>query len=237
MAGDRMPGYVNAIFALAFVLVACIAGYRNIGWPPVIIVGGAGLIGFILWYRTNLWRPTDPNVIVPLFIVTVASLQIHMIEEYLTGFGPAMSRVFGISWTERGFLMVFMMIGPVIYTLTTLGLLYRVKLAGFVAWFIFIGPGALEFTHFIFPLITPAVQPTELANVDQVINGVLVANMPNYYLHTTGTYYFSGMWTAVLPMIPGVYAIYRLIVEDNRHTAPAPTECRIAEGERRAVCV
>lgn len=222
MASDKTLGFVNAAFALAFIVVACVAGYRNIGWPPVIIVGGAGLIGFVLWYWTNLWRPTDPAIIVPLFIVTVASLQVHMIEEYLTSFGPAMSRVFGISWTERGFLMVFMMVGPVIYTLTTLGLLYRVRLAGFVAWFIFIGPGALEFTHFIFPLITPAIQPHELANVDQVINGVLVADMPNYYLQTTGKYYFSGMWTAVLPMIPGMYAIYRLIADSRRQRAAEP---------------
>ena len=37
--------------------------------------------------------------------------------------------------------------------------------------------------------------------------------MPNYYLKTTGQYYFSGMYTAILPMIPGIYAIYRLLRE------------------------
>jgi hypothetical protein len=33
--------------------------------------------------------------------------------------------------------------------------------------------------------------------------------MPNYWLETTGRYYFSGMYTAVLPMIPGIWAIVR----------------------------
>ena len=31
-----------------------------------------------------------------------------------------------------------------------------------------------------------------------------------------GTYYFAGMYTAILPMIPGIYAIYRLLKEDFR---------------------
>jgi len=37
--------------------------------------------------------------------------------------------------------------------------------------------------------------------------------MPNYYFKATGHYYFSGMYTAILPMIPGIYAIYRLTKE------------------------
>ena len=71
------------------------------GWPPVIIVGGSGLIGFFFWYFTYLKKPTEPRIIVPVFILTVAALQIHMVEEYLTGFGPAMSRLFDIPWTEK----------------------------------------------------------------------------------------------------------------------------------------
>src|SRR3546814_7275411 len=72
-----------------------------------------------------------------------------MIEEYLTGFGPAMSRLFDISWTERSFLLVFAFMGPIIYLLTALGLYRRSPLAGFAAWFIFIGPGVAEFNTFI----------------------------------------------------------------------------------------
>jgi hypothetical protein len=45
------------------------------------------------------------------------------------------------------------------------------------------------------------------------INGTEVAHMQNYYYKTTGVYYFPGMWTAILPMIPGIYAIYRLTKE------------------------
>lgn len=198
--------------AVLIAAAAMIAGYRNIGVPPVAIVGGASLIGLPLWIWTYLKRPVDPRVILPPFLLTVAALEIHMGEEYLTGFGPAMSRLFDISWTEQSFLMIFAFIGPAIYSLTALGLFYRVPLAGFVAWFIFVGPGFAEFTHFIFPLLQPALQADHAEPISQIVsNGNFVGNMPNYWLATTGRYYFSGMYTAVLPMIPGSWAMVRLV--------------------------
>lgn len=103
-------------------------GYKNIGLPPVIIVGGSGIVGFILWYKTYLKYPMDPKIILPLFLITVAALEVHMCEEYLTGFGPAMSRLFNIRWTEKAFLMIFAFTGPVLYTMTALGLYYRIRL-------------------------------------------------------------------------------------------------------------
>jgi hypothetical protein len=188
------------------------AGWRNIGLPPVVIVGGAGLAALVLWHRTYLRRPLAPAVILPGFLLTVAALEVHMAEEYLTGFGPAMSRLFAISWPERSFLMIFAFVGPTLYALTALGLYYRVPLAGFLAWFIFLGPGVAEFTHFLFPLLRPAIQPTLLAPVTQAVaNGRVVAAMPNYWLGATGRYYFPGLYTAVLPMIPGIWSIRRVL--------------------------
>jgi len=186
-------------------------GYRNIGLPPVIIVGGSGVVAFAIWNRSYLKHPTDPAVILPLFLLTVAALEVHMAEEYLAGFAPAMSRLFSISWTERSFLLVFAFAGPSIYALTALGLLYRRSFAGFVAWFIFIGPGLAEFTHFIFPLLRPSLSPEITTAVTaRVANGRWVANMPNYWIGATHHYYFPGLYTAVLPMIPGILAIWRL---------------------------
>ena len=198
--------------AVLFMAVAMAAGYRSIGLPPVVIVGGSGAVALVFWIRTYLRRPVDPRIILPPFLLTVAALEAHMIEEYLTGFGPAMSRLFDISWTERSFLMVFAFIGPIIYTLTALGLFYRVPVAGFIAWFIFIGPGVAEFTHFIFPALEPAIRPEFSGAVSQAVsNGRFVADMRNYWVQATGVYYFPGMYTAILPMIPGIYAITRLI--------------------------
>lgn len=69
-----------------------------------------------------------------------------------------------------------------------------------------------EFTHFTFPLLRPAIQPELAGPVSQVVgNGNFVADMPNYYLRTTGRYYFPGLYTAILPMIPGIWAIARVL--------------------------
>jgi hypothetical protein len=203
---------LSVIAAVAFVLTTMTLGYRKIGLPPVVIVGGSGVIALVMWIKYYLRKPLAPDVILPLFLLTVAALEIHMAEEYLTGFGPAMSRLFDISWTERSFLIVFAFVGPALYSLTALGLYYRVPFAGFLAWFIFIGPGVAEFTHFIFPLLQPAIQPELPGTISQAVsNGRFVADMRNYYIGTTGRYYFPGMYTAVLPMIPGIWAIVRMV--------------------------
>jgi hypothetical protein len=202
---------ISLAAAIAFCVIVPLMGYIKIGLAPVIIIGGSALTGFFFWYFTYLKNPTDPKIILPLFVLTVAALQIHIIEEYQTGFGPAMSRLFNIPWSEKGFIIVFALVGPTIYTLTTLGLYYRVPIAGFIAWFIFIGPGVAEFTHFIFPLIQPAIESENLNAVTQTIKGTQIENMPNYYYKTTGHYYFAGMFTAALPMIFGICAIYRLV--------------------------
>jgi len=209
---EKKVQLISTFIAATFITVACIQGYRNIGWPVVVIVGGSGVIGFVMWYRTYLKYPVDPKIILPLFLLTVAALEIHMCEEYLTGFGPAMSRLFNISWSEKTFLIIFTFIGPVVYTMTALGLFYRVPIAGFIAWFIFIGPGVAEFVHFIFPVLRPDILPDVTATISQqVANGTFVANMQNYYFGTTGRYYFPGMYTAALPMIPGIISIIILI--------------------------
>ena len=207
----------NILVALAFTLVAMIGAYIRIGLPPVVIVGGSGLIGLLIWLRTYLDDPVEPSVILPPFLLTIAGLELHMAEEYLTGFGPAVSRLFDASWTERSFLMIFAFVGPAIYALTALGLFHRVRLAGFVAWFIFIGPGVAELSHFVFPLLEPAILPRVAAQVSQsVSNGGFVADMPNYWFRVTGHYYFPGLYTAVLPMIPGVWAIIRTLKASRR---------------------
>jgi hypothetical protein len=212
METSKRAQVLSLIAAGCFVAVAMVSGYRKIGLPPVIIVGGSGLIALVLWRKTYLKRPLDPAIILPVFLLTVAALEVHMIEEYLTGFGPAMSRLFDISWSERSFLLIFAFFGPIIYTLTALGLYKQVPLAGFIAWFIFIGPGVAEFTHFIFPALRPAIRPELAGTISQTVsNGRFVADMPNYWVKTTGVYYFPGMYTAILPMIPGIYAIRKMI--------------------------
>src|SRR4030095_13792083 len=89
----------NSVLAVLFLVVAMWGGYTAIGLPPVVIVGGSGVAALVIWARSDFRRPVDPSVILPLFLLTVAALDVHMAEEYLARFGPAMSRLFDISLT------------------------------------------------------------------------------------------------------------------------------------------
>ena len=75
---------ISLVIAAAFCIIAPVMGYIKIGLPPVIIIGASAIVGFIFWYFTYLKNPTDPKIILPLFVLTVAALQIHIIEEYQT---------------------------------------------------------------------------------------------------------------------------------------------------------
>ena len=50
--GELAPAGSNEAISMS-------TGYRYIGWPPVIIVGGSGIAAFVLWtltYLRHLWH-------------------------------------------------------------------------------------------------------------------------------------------------------------------------------------
>jgi hypothetical protein len=200
--------------ALVVIAASVAALIANVGLPPTVIVGASAMVGFLCWRKTNLRQPITPERTAILFLVTTAALHVHMYEEFTRRFGPAMSRLFAIRFTDTGFLRIFVFILPVVYYVTAIGLLLRVPLAGFFAWFIFIGPGVAEFTHFLFPLISPALEPSNPAPISATIHGVLIPDMENH--HLSGRYYFPGLYTAILPMIPGIYSIRWLFKHRTR---------------------
>jgi len=208
---DRLyaPRAQAAQQALALVILAIFATVvaLNVGAPVAIIVGVSMFVGFFCWRATNLRRPIEPQKTAILFLLTAAALHAHMIEEHVSLFGPAMSRLFGIAFPDSRFLLIFVFVLPIVYYVTTIGLLLRVPMAAFVAWFIFIGPGVAEITHFVFPFLKPSLEPSNLAPIAATIHGVRVEQMENHWMSATGRYYFPGLYTAVLPMIPGIYTI------------------------------
>src|SRR5262245_47884944 len=189
---------LNQAIALGLIGLFVAALKINVGLPPTIIVGGSAMVGFFCWRITNLRHAVDPLKTTILFLLTTAALHVHIYEEHTCLFGPAMSRLFAIAFPDPRFVQIFVFVLPTIYYLTAIGLLLRVPLAAFVAWFIFIGPGIAEFTHFIFPLIPPALEPGNPATIAAVINGVRVDGMANHHIRVTGTYYFPGLYTAIL---------------------------------------
>jgi hypothetical protein len=173
----RQYYFILVVFLLAIFFVV---GQQKIGLAVVMIVSGAGILALIAWRLTTYRTPASPQL-VPLYLLTVACLHLHIMEEYLMGFAPRMSRLFGIPiFTEQIFLISFAFVGIALWILAGIGLLYRNPLANYAVWFMFMIP-VMEITHYIFPLIEG------------------------------GPYhYFPGMWTAWLPMLPGFYGIYRL---------------------------
>ncbi|MFL6572102.1 MAG: hypothetical protein ACJ8G4_10145 [Burkholderiales bacterium] len=222
---SRRAQLANQVVALALIALFVAALKINVGVPPTIIVGASALVGFFCWRATNLRHSITPVPATILFLLTTAALHIHMYEEHSALFGPAMSRLFGIAFPDERFLQIFVFALPTLYYLTAIGLLLRVPLAGFVAWFIFIGPGIAEFTHFIFPLITPALEPANPAPIGAVINGVRIEGMANHHLAVSGKYYFPGLYTAILPMIPGICAVWWMFRNRN-------ASLREGEGEK-----
>ena len=207
---------INQVIALGLIVLFVSVLKINVGVPPTLIVGGSAVTGFFCWRLTNLRHAIDPVKTTVAFLLTTAALHIHMFEEHYCLFGPAMSRLFNIAFPDARFLQIFVFVLPTIYFLTAIGLLLRIPLAGFVAWFIFIGPGIAEFTHFIFPLIPPALEPGNPASISAVINGVPIDNMENHYIAVTGKYYFPGLYTAIIPMIPGIYSVWWLVRNRRR---------------------
>lgn len=196
--------------AVAALVVGCSTLYfLGFGLPPVTIIGGPGLLAVIFWYRTYLKRPTDPAIIVPLFLITAAGFEFHLVEEYLGHYGPAISRLFNIGWTDRGFVVVCFLLSGAL-CLISVGLCFRKAMAGFVA-FLFLFTRLAEIGLFIFPLLRPALQPQVAHSISQsVASGTFVAEMPNHYWRATGSYYFPGMYTVALTILPALYTIYRV---------------------------
>jgi len=210
------------VAALGALVVACATFvYFGLGWVPVIIVGGPGLLAVLFWYRTYLTRPTDPAIIVPLFLITAAGFELHLVEEYLGHYAPAISRLFNIGWTDQSFVVICFLLAAAL-CLVSIGLYRRNPMAGFVAS-LFLFTRLAELAILIFPLLHPALQPEIVHSISQAVaSGTYVAGMPNHYWRTTGSYYFPGMYTVVLPILPAIYALHRIWRARPFVTRPVP---------------
>jgi hypothetical protein len=126
-----------------------------------------------------LRHPTDPRKILPIYLLTIFMLYVHIGEEYWTGFGPRLGAATGSGWSESEFVALFVFYLPAFWILGALGLYYRHPLGNFMAWFIFFGMFLGEPTHLLV--------------------------FPN--LEAGRYHYFPGMWTALLPMVMGLWGI------------------------------
>jgi len=86
---------------------------------------------------------------------------------------------------------------PVLYFLAAIGVWFESPFAEFLSYTLLFGPGFIQWTHYVFPLFQGG----------------------QYH-------YFPGMWTAWLPMIPGICGLawnWRRIRSQRRAQLPSAT--------------
>ena len=93
--------------------------------------------------------------------------------------------------------------------LTCVGLYYKKEIAGFIA-IMFIITRFAEIALFIFPFVSPALQPNNPENISATVSGTLVSDMPNYFYSAKHVFYFPGMFTVLLAVIPATVAMYKI---------------------------
>jgi hypothetical protein len=188
---------------------------------PLLIVGVPGVLAYGLWYVTALQKPLDLAAILPLFLLTVAGFTINSVEEFLGHYGPAVGRLFNFVWTDQAFVVITLtLIGALL--MVAIGLWYRIAMAGLVA-IIFLTTRLAEVLMFAFPLWPPAIQPYFAGPIAQTVSNTLVGEMPTYYLSAVGRYYFPGMFTVALPIIPAIFALYRIWMDRPSRRDDGPT--------------
>lgn len=178
----------------------------SFGMAPLFIVGIPAVLSYLLWYATYLKTAPEPRLVLPAFLATVAGFSFHAAEEYLGHYGPAVGRLFGFAWTDEAFVVIVLILLGAL-CLVAAGLYRRIAIAGLVA-IVFAMTRLAEIALFIFPLLRPAIQPDNPGAVSATVSGTLVDNMPSYYAAITGAYYFPGMYTVVLPVLPGIVFLW-----------------------------
>lgn len=51
------------------------------------------------------------------------------------------------------------------------------------------------------------------------MNGTLVRDMPNYFIGATGAFYFPGIYSVILPVVPAIISlrvVWKFSVESRR---------------------
>jgi hypothetical protein len=106
---------------------------------------------------------------------------------YLFDFCTRIAAIFHSHWSEHDYVLLIVLVGPMVWILGGIGLWLRHPLGNFIVWFMLVGMILGEPTHLlVFP-----------------------------FLEGGRYHYVPGMWTALFPMIPAVYAVWR-IRKDHR---------------------
>lgn len=149
---ERLAAVVVALFVIAVIWV----GFVNMGLAYAVIVGGSATLAYFAWLLTTYQKPVDPQKVLPLYLLLVATEMIHMTEEVVTGFAEDFSLLFHTAVTVKVFAASFLIVSA-IGILAAIGLIYKNPISNYFVWFFAVGPGIVNgIAHFVFPIIAGA---------------------------------------------------------------------------------
>ena len=174
--------WLNLALALGFLAMMLVAAFHIAGMLAMIPFAIAFGGGGVAWLLTTFRRPVGAEGLVVPTLLTVILFVLHVAEEYYTQFHIAIAHLAGTQPSLDTFLGVAAFGAPILWISAVLLLMARHPFGNYLIWAFFIGMLLAELTHFIFPFVED------------------------------GTFhYFSGMYTAILPLIPAYVGFRRLL--------------------------
>ncbi len=186
-----------SVFFLSIVAVYGITVYVQAGFLPVGIIAGSMVGGMIGWRKTTARFAADPYKLTPLYLLLLTLFYIHVGEEVLTNFNRSISSITGVPWKDKDFNYLITLCGPIVWVFAAYSLWKGRAPGNFILWFLIVGMILGEPTHL---LVFPVVR---------------------MFKEGVGYQYFSGMYTALFPMIPAILALVT-ILKDQKEKTKAP---------------
>jgi hypothetical protein len=179
------------VLIVALVVVYGASLWQQAGLLPLGVIVGSMMGGLVGWRKTTSRVPADPAYHVPLFLLMLALFYLHVGEEGLTGFNRAVASISGHEWRDGPFTLLIGLLGPTVWVFGAWSLWKRQPFGNFIYWFMVVGMIIGEPTHL---LVFPVMKMWQ----------------------TGGGYgYFSGMYTALFPMVPALIALPHIILRDR----------------------
>lgn len=167
------------------VVTACLLfalGYVLLG--PIAAAVFAVFLGgsLVTWRLTTYGRPAEPGPIVVPYLLAVILFVVHVGEEYFTDFWVVLGSLTGRDISQANFVIVAALVGPILWLLGLVLFYVRTEIGNWLVWAFVVAMTVSELVHFVFPFMA------------------------------YGEFgYFSGLYTAALPLIPAWVVAVRLI--------------------------
>ena len=181
-------------FFVSIVAVYGITIYVQAGLLPVGIIVASMMGGMVGWRKTTARSAADPYKLTPLYLLLLTLFYIHVGEETITNLSGSISAITHVAWSDKSFNYLFALLGPIVWVFAGYSLWKGNAFGNYILWFMIVGMILGEPTHL---LVFPIVRMYEIGG---------------------GYKYFSGMYTALFPMIPAILALVTILKDNKKQT-------------------